>query len=96
MLQKKELKEMVEKKLDTIALYSKFENLQKYIENERKEMVNMLRMMVEVYNYQHRNIIFPEDIIQEILKNNEEIYNDLTKWYNVDGYYFLTLQLLYN
>lgn len=96
MLQKKELKEMVEKTLDTIALYSKFENLQKYIENERKEMVNMLRMMVEVYNYQHRHIIFPEDIIQEILKNNEEIYNDISKWYNVDGYYFLTLQLLYN
>lgn len=96
MLQKKEVKEMVEKKLDTIALYSKFENLQKYIEDDRQEMVEMLKMMVKVYNYQHRGIIFPEDIIQEVLGNNEELYTDISKWYNVDGKYFLTLQLLYN
>ena len=95
MLQKKELKEMVKSELKSIALYSKFENLQKYIERDRKKMVDMLKMMVAVYNFQHKGVIFEDEIIREVLEVEEEIYNDLEQWYDICGYYNLALHLIY-
>ena len=95
MLQKKELKEMVKSELKSMATSSKFENLQKYVEGDRKKMVDMLKMMVAVYNYQHKGVTFEDNIIKEVLEENEEICNDLEEWYNIYGTYNLALHLIY-
>ena len=86
---------MVKSELKSIALYSKFENLQKYIERDRKKMVDMLKMMVVVYNFQHKGVIFEDEIIREVLEVEEEIYNDLEQWYDICGCYNLALHLIY-
>ena len=93
MLSKKEVKEMVKSELRSMATCSQFENLQKYVESDRQKMIEMLNAMIKVYNYQHSNRLFNDDIIREVLQENEEIYNDLAKWYNIKGHYTLALHL---
>ena len=55
----------------------------------------MLKMMVAVYNYQHKGVIFEDNIIAEVLEESEEICNDLEEWYNIYGSYNLALHLIY-
>ena len=94
MLTKKEIKKAVLKNLGTINLYAKYENLQKHIPMYEKEIQKILLPMVEVYNYQHREMIFSDDIIVEVLKENKEIEIGLQDWYETTNY-FIALEIIY-
>lgn len=94
MLTKKEIKNVVLKNLETINLYTKYENLHKHISMYEKELKKILLPMIEVYNYQHREMIFKEDVIIEVLKENEEIAIGLQNWYGTTNY-FIALEIIY-
>lgn len=93
MLSKKEIKEMVKSELGNMVASSQINYLQKYVESDRQKMLEMLNVMIKVYNYQHSNRLFNDNIIREVLQENEEIYNGLSEWYNIQGHYTLALHL---
>lgn len=95
MLTKQEIKKMVLGSLKSIALYSRHDILQKHIARCEKDVQKMLPLMVEVYNYQHNNIIFTDDIIVEVLQDNSDIADALQEWYNTTNY-FIALHILYS
>ena len=94
MLTKKEIKTMVLKNLKTINLYTNYENLHKHIPMYEKELQKILIPMVEVYNYQHAEMIFSDDMIVEVLKENTEIATGLQDWYETTNY-FIALEIIY-
>ena len=97
MLTMKEMKEMVQTELHTIAVYSTCDNLQKFIPSYEKKVVSLLEAMVEVYNHQHKCFIYADEIIETVLKENyDTITERLEKWYKVGTEErYIALEIIY-